>query len=114
MIADCPDETWDNFSPIEEYEKARKIREGLRADGLVDPDGELEWVTIPDPGEVEFPFHKRHPGQRPKEDWPSHLSPAEVAKLRGEQVEDESSESDGEGRELVTSGGGVERTRHLG
>ena len=55
-----PHETVDNFEPIPMYDKARKVEEFLRKDGLTGP---LEWVTVPDPYHEEFPFSRRFPGQ---------------------------------------------------
>jgi len=48
------------FSLLEERKEDKELREMLAADGL-----EVgEWITIPDPWGVEWPFARRHPGKR--------------------------------------------------
>jgi hypothetical protein len=54
-------ETLENFMPIVMTKKDEKLREHLFQDGLKE---ELEWVTVPDPFETQWPFAKRFPGRR--------------------------------------------------
>jgi hypothetical protein len=54
-------ETLENFASIDMTEDDKKLRELLRQDGLEE---ELQWLTVPDPFESEWPFAKRHPGKR--------------------------------------------------
>ncbi|KAF9457633.1 hypothetical protein BDZ94DRAFT_1240602 [Collybia nuda] len=60
------DETWDKFKPIQMSTEDVRFRKLLEDDGLV---GELEWITVPDPFEEDWPFHKRYPGSNSR--WSS-------------------------------------------
>jgi hypothetical protein len=60
-MKDVEGETLGNFSPIVMTEKDEKLRECLFQDGLKE---ELEWVTVPDLFETQWPFAKRFPGRR--------------------------------------------------
>jgi hypothetical protein len=52
-------ETWNSFTPLNARDEDIELRKRLADDGLVVD----EWVTIPDPCEVEWPFARRHPGK---------------------------------------------------
>jgi len=53
-------ETWENFTPIQQKPNDEKIFNAMESDGL-----KLgEWVTVPDPFESDWPFAKRYPGAR--------------------------------------------------
>jgi hypothetical protein len=54
-------EMWNEFEDIPYDDKARHARKLWQKDGL---EGELQWITVPDPFETDFPFHARHPRKR--------------------------------------------------